>query len=139
MIGADELVTLAGDALEAGFDGSSIRRLASLDQPTGWETDQLVPAFMAETGMKGISRAEASVRVALELARRILLEGLDPLIYLKDLEVIWIEADYPAEIQDVATLHDQMESGLMVRPEAKSREYVRGVLLEFVTASDVQT
>jgi len=41
---------LTWDALEAGLDGPSIRRLAALINPSGWETDQIVPSFMAEAG-----------------------------------------------------------------------------------------
>lgn len=79
MIGPEEMPPLAWDALEAGLDGPSIRKLAALMNPSGWESDQIIPAFMAEADMKSISTQEAAIRVARHLAHRILSEGLDPL------------------------------------------------------------
>lgn len=104
MIGPDEMPTLAWDVLEAGLDGPSIRSLAALVKPSGWETDQIVPAFMAEAGLRSISPQEASVRLARQLANRILVGGLDPLTYTRDFEALWIKADYAAAIQEVGLL-----------------------------------
>lgn len=106
MIGPEEMPSLAWDALEAGIDGPFIRRLAALVNPSGWETDQIEPGFMAETGMKRISIGEASVRIARQLATRILNEGLDPLAYTRDFELLWIKAEYPREIQEAGCLDD---------------------------------
>ncbi len=106
MIGPEEMPSLAWEALEAGLDGPFIRRLAALVDPSGWETDQIESAFMAEAGLKPISIREASIRIARELAIRILSEGLDPLAHTKDFELLWIRAEYPAEIQDVGCLDD---------------------------------
>lgn len=106
MIGPEEMPSLAWDALEAGLDGPSIRRLAALVNPSGWETDQIESAFMAEAGIKPISTREASIRIARQLAIRILNEGLDPLAYTRDFELLWIRAEYPAEIQEVGCLDD---------------------------------
>lgn len=106
MIGPKEMPSLAWDVLEAGLDGPFIRRLAALDNPSGWETDQIQLAFMAEAGMKQISIREASIRIARQLAIRILSEKLDPLAYTRDFELLWIRAEYPAEIQEVGCLDD---------------------------------
>jgi hypothetical protein len=106
MIGPEEMPSLAWDALEAGLDGPFIRRLAALVNPSGWETDQIESAFMAEAGMNRISFREASIRIARQLAIRILSEGLDPLAYTRDFELLWIRAEHPAEIQEVGCLDD---------------------------------
>lgn len=133
MIGPDEMPALAWDALEAGLDGPSIRRLAALVKPSGWETDQIMPAFIAEAGMKSISRQEASIRVAVQLARRILREELDPLAYSRDFELLWIWADHPTAIQEVGSLDDQKAVAKYIgQSEAELREYARSVLLAFV-------
>jgi len=137
MIGPDEMPALAWDALEAGLDCPSIRRLAALIKPSGWETDQIIPAFMAEAGMKSISRREASIRVAVQLARRILREELDPLAYSRDFEVLWIRADYPTEIQEVGSLEDQKAIAEYVgQSEAELRQYARNVLVALVAAEE---
>jgi len=95
-----EMPSLAWDALEAGLDGPSIRRLAALNRPSGWEADQVLPGFMAESGLKRISQEEASVTLACQLASRIISEGLDPLAYSRDFELLWINAGHPRAIQD---------------------------------------
>jgi hypothetical protein len=106
MIYPEEMPSLAWDALEAGFDGPFIRRLAALDHPSGWETDQIASAFMAEAGLKRISIQDASIRIARQLANQILTEGLDPLAYTRYFELLWTRAEYPREIQDVGCLDD---------------------------------
>ena len=137
LIGPDEMPALAWDALEAGFDGRSIRRLAALIKPSGWETDQIIPAFMAEAGMTSISREEASIRVARQLARRILCEELDPLAYSRDFEVLWIQADYPTAIQGVGSLDDQKAVAEYIgQSEAELREYARGMLLDLIATGE---
>lgn len=137
LIGPDEMPTLAWNALEAGLDGPSIRRLAALINPSGWETDQITPAFTAEAGMKSISRQEASLRVAMQLARRILREELDPLAYSRDFEALWIRADYATAIQEVGALDDQKAvAEYMGQSEAELREYARSVLLALVATGE---
>ena len=99
MIGPEEMPPLAWTHWKLGLDGPSIRRLAALINPSGWESDQIILAFMAEADMKSISTQEAAIRLARHLAHRILSEGLDPLAYSRDFEVIWIRANYPTAIQ----------------------------------------
>jgi hypothetical protein len=128
---------LACDALEAGLDGPSIRRLASVINPSGWETDQILPKFMAEAGLKQISRAEASMRIARDLARRILLQKLDPLNFTQDFEPLWIDADYPEGLQEAGCLDDQKAIAEYVgQTEAELREYVHGVLCALAAEQD---
>jgi hypothetical protein len=76
-IGPDEMPALAWDALEAGLDGPCIRKLAALTNPSGWETDQILPSFMAEAGLKPITRREASVRLARESVICVTQKALD--------------------------------------------------------------
>lgn len=137
MIGPDGMPALAWDAMEAGLDGRFIRRLAALAQPSGWETDQILPAFMTEAGLNSISIPEASVRLARHLAIRILSEGLDPLAYARDFEVLWIRADYPSEIQELGSLEDQKAVAEYIgQSEAELREFSLSVLRDFIAASE---
>ena len=133
-IGPDELPSVAWDALEAGLDGPSVRRLAALVNPSGWETDQIMPAFMAEAGLKVISRHEAAVRLAQHLARRVLSEGLDPVDHSRDFELLWIESDYSRSIQEVGTLDD--EKYLFGAKESEFREYAREALVNLLATSE---
>src|ERR1700691_2003983 len=125
MIGPEEMPPLAWDVLEAGLDGPFIRRLAALVNPSGWETDQIESAFMAEAGMKRISIGDASIRIARQVAIRILSERLDPLEHTRDFELLWIRAEYPAEIQEVGSLEDAKAW----MTDADHRENARSVLL----------
>jgi hypothetical protein len=128
-IGPEELPSLAWDALEADLDGPSVRKLAALVNPSGWETDRILPAFMAETGLKIISRQEASVRLARQVARRILSEGLDPVVHTRDFELLWIESGYSTSIQEVGTLDDEKHVAEYVgQTESEFREYARRAL-----------
>jgi len=137
MIGPDEMPALAWDALEAGLDGPTIRRLAALINPSGWETDQIIPAFMAEADMKSISSQDAAIRVARHLAQRILSEELDPLAYSRYFEALWIRADYPTAIQEVGSLDDQKAVAEYIgQSEAELREYARSVLLALAATSE---
>jgi hypothetical protein len=126
-IGPEEMPALAWDALEAGLDGPAIRRMAALVNPSGWQTDQIIPAFMKEAGLQRISIEKASVRMARNLARRILCEGLDPLAYSRDFELLWIHSDHPRAIQDLGMLEDQKY--LVHQTEAELRADARGMML----------
>jgi hypothetical protein len=130
-ISPSEMPSIAWDALEAGLDGPSIRRLAALNNPSGWEADQILPGFMAEAGLERISPEEASVRLARQLASKIILEGLDPLDYSRDFERLWIQAGYPKAIQDAGALDDQkylVESESVRQSAAELREHARSIM-----------
>ena len=86
--------------------------------------------------LKPVTRREASIRLARRLAHRILSEELDPVGHTRDFELLWIEADYPSEIQDAGSLDDEKYVAEHVgQTEAQFREYARGVLIELVNAS----
>jgi hypothetical protein len=56
---------IAADALMAGLDGKTIRRIAALTDPSSFEVAQLRPQFMLEAGLSTIPREEALQRLAL--------------------------------------------------------------------------
>jgi len=132
MVGPEEMPSLAWDALEAGLDGPFIRRLAALVNPSGWETDQIESAFMAEAGMKRISAGEASIRIARQLAIRILSEGRDPLEHTRNFELLWIRAEHPAEIQEAGCLDDAKAW----MTDAELREHARSVVLALAATGE---
>jgi hypothetical protein len=128
-IGPEEMPNLACDALDAGLDGPWIRRLASLINPSGWETDQILPKFMVETGLCQLTRAEASLRLARDLAARILSQDLDPLSFAGDFLKLWIDADYMDVLQEAGCLDDQIAiAESLGQTEDELRDYARGVL-----------
>jgi hypothetical protein len=51
---------LAQNALEAGYDGDTVIRVAILENPSGWETDQLVSTFLSDLGLKVLSKPRSN-------------------------------------------------------------------------------
>jgi len=131
LIHPEEMPNLAADALEAGFDGPATRRMAALINPSGWEVDQLQPEFMNECGLTTIDRKEAAVRVATHLAKTILENGFDPLNYQRDFYSLWIEGDYPAKLQYIGNLDDQ----LSFQSEADVRKFAIEELQNLITTN----
>ena len=108
LIPPKEMPPIAWAALEAGHDGQAIRRMAAFDNPTGFETDRFLPAFMKETGMSTLSRERASLRVAYDKARQILDCRNDPLASADFFEKLWVRADYPREMQELGMMSDEI-------------------------------
>jgi hypothetical protein len=73
------------------------------------------------------------VRLARQIAHRILSEGLDPLAHTRDFELLWIQADYASEIQDAGSLEDEKYVAEYVgQTEAQFREYARNISVALV-------
>jgi hypothetical protein len=103
-----EMPSFACDALEAGFDGPNIRRLASLVQPSGFEVDQLLRPVMSEMNLKDIPRDLAYARLAQSLARQVLSQGEDPLKFTGKLERLWMAAGYPSVLGDIGMIDEDV-------------------------------
>ncbi len=124
-IPTEQLPAVAQDAMEAGFHGPRVVRMAVLDPVAGWEVDQALPPMLAELGCKAISTTDAALRLACLRARRILDTGeeLRPAVpYFHDLMEAsgWIE-----ELVEVGYFDD--EAHLYRSPE-EERLYAREVL-----------
>lgn len=70
--------------------------------------------------------------MARQLAIRILNEGLDPLAYARDFELLWIRAEHPVEIQEVGCLEDAKAW----MTDAELRMQARELLLALVAGSE---
>lgn len=129
---------LAISALEVNLDGPIIRRVSGLIQPSGYTMDLLLEPFMAEAGLVPISKGVACARLAQELARRAIRSGADPLQFTKELEQLWIAADYPSTLQNVGSLDDEVYvSEYCGQTLSQTREMVHKRLLEFAESPDV--
>jgi hypothetical protein len=126
---------LAIEALEAGVDGPVTRRTAGLIRPSGFETDSIRAAFMAEAGLKEIDPNRAAARLAQDLARDVLRGGKDPLLFTRAFERIWIASDYSANVQDLGTMDDEVY--LYGENIEGAREMVRRRLVEIAEALDL--
>jgi len=131
----EDFPAAAIEALEAGIDGPVTRRVAGLINPTGFEMDQLKPAFMAEAGLRAIDQNTAAARLAQDLAREVLRNGKDPLQFTRAFERLWIAADYAKSVQDLGTMDDEVY--LYGANEDAKRELVRARLVEIAEAPDL--
>jgi hypothetical protein len=102
----EQLPLLAQDALEVGFDGPHVVRMAILDPKHGWAIDQALPPMLVELGLLSISPTEAALRLAREHARQILVTGEDPLLSAPYFYRLWVAAGYPMELIDVGNFDD---------------------------------
>lgn len=108
-IPSNEMPKLAWDALEAGFDGPAIRRLAAFNSPTHFEVRDVLPKAMTEMGMSQLPPLQAGIRLAQRWADELLrLDAVDLLARARLFEQLYIYLDYPPELQGVGTLDDEI-------------------------------
>ncbi len=91
---------------------------------------------MAEAGLTHMSCEDASIRVARELARRILSESLDPLSFAKDFEQLYIRAGYPRAIQEVGSLDDEI--AIAARSQDELKAYATTLLLKLIATNETE-
>jgi hypothetical protein len=138
MIQPEDFSMLAINALEADLDGPTIRQVSGLIQPSGYTMDLLLGRFMAEAGLVTISKDTAYARLAQELVREVIRSGADPLEFTRELERLWIAAEYPSNLQDIGILHDDVYvSEYCGQTLSETREMVRKRLSEFANSPDV--
>jgi hypothetical protein len=123
----EEMPPIAWDALEAGYDGLAIRRMAAFDNPTGFETDLVLPKFMEEIGLKRISKAEAARALVYAKAREILDTRQNPLHFCSAYYRLWISSEYSAELCELGNLDD----AAAWLDSAEHEAYARDCLIEF--------
>ncbi len=105
-ISPENMSKVAWDALEAGYDGPATRRMAAFENPTGFETDKILAAFMSETGLESVSKREAAVRMAYETVREILDGRKDPSPYFHFFYKLWVESDLVPDLQVIGNFDD---------------------------------
>ncbi len=109
LIPTERFPAAAQDALEAGFEGPCVVRIAILDPRYGWAIEQALPAMLAEIGCSVIAPKEAAIRLACLRAQSILASGEDPLPTLPYFYRLMVVADYPEELVELGYLSDEWE------------------------------
>lgn len=130
-ITSDEIPKLAWDALEAGLDGPAIRRLAAFDKPTWFQVNEILPDAMREMGLRAIGKREGAVRFAVQRAKEILENSLDPLKFTGEFWQLWIDTGYENEIVELGTLDDDVS---IARQMGKNENEIRNRLTEKLRA-----
>jgi hypothetical protein len=110
----------AADALEAGYDGPLLRRLAGLERPSGWEIDQILPRVLFELNAKQPSTEQAALVLAKARARRILDSRENPLDSTSYFHHLLVKSDYAPELQNLAYVDEILigETDEEIRTEA---------------------
>ena len=106
LIPTERLPALAQDALEAGFAGPHIVRMAIMEPTDGWAIDQTLPPMLEELGCHSITPKEAALRLAHQRAKRIPETGEDPIPSLPYFYRLMQSADYLEELMELAYLED---------------------------------
>lgn len=106
LIPTERLPSVAQDALEAGFDGPRVVRMAVLEPVANWGIDQALPPMMEELGCKAISPEDAALHLARQRARHILETGEDPLPSMPYFYGLMLAADRLEELYELAYLDD---------------------------------
>lgn len=106
LIPTEKLPMVAQDALEEGFDGPEVVRMAILDPHAGWAIDQALSPMLEAIGCQTLQPEEAALRLAHTRARRILETGEDPLSSVPYFHQLMLAADYPAELIELGYFDD---------------------------------
>lgn len=106
LIPTERMPSVAQDALEAGFEGPHVLRMAVLEPVAGWGIDQALLAMMEELGCRAISPEQAAFRLARQRARQILETGENPLLSVPYFYRLMVEADYPEELIELGYFDD---------------------------------
>lgn len=106
LIPTERLPSVAQDALEAGFDGPRVVRMAVLEPVADWGIDQALPPMMEELGCKAISPEDAALHLARQRARHILETGEDPLPSMPYFYRLMLAADRLEELYELAYFDD---------------------------------
>jgi hypothetical protein len=140
-ISPENMPKVAWDALEAGYDGPAVRRMAAFNIPTGFEVDAILPGFLQETAMRAISQEEAAIRVACDLAHEIIDSRKDPLPYAETFYRLWISCDYTRELGSLGTLPDDIYLALNYggKTEDQVRKDIRDTLIDFIRKHETRT
>lgn len=122
----EDMPAFAVDALDAGFDGPALRRLAGLVKPTSYEVGDLFERTLGEIGIVEIrTKEQAVLKLAKMTAQAIVDEKLDAFTGAETLARYARDLDYPAFLVEFFALVDEPASG----DYARSRAAVRADIL----------
>jgi hypothetical protein len=130
LIPTEQLPAVAQDALEAGFDGPQVLRMAILEPVAGWAIDQALPPMLAELGCHSVPAKEAALRLALQRAQHILETGENPLPSIPYFHQLMLAADYPDELIELGYFDDDdiFFSDIPEEKQARAREALEDLL-----------
>ncbi|HEX2295401.1 MAG TPA: hypothetical protein VHN37_08845 [Actinomycetota bacterium] len=113
----DDLPAAAAEALAAGADTPSLRRLAGATTSNAFELEELLGRALGELGIHAVTRERALTAVARHRAQQIVDGEIGP---VEGAGMIWrLFDDYPAIVMPFLSLEDM--HGYETRPRARRR------------------
>ncbi|WP_263410785.1 hypothetical protein [Terriglobus tenax] len=109
-IPTEKIPLVAQEAMETGFDGPHVVRMAILENASFSEISDALPHMMTELGLSQMPIDAAAIRIARKRAVEILENGEDPLPSLPFFYYLMVQADYPEELTEVGYVEDSFPS-----------------------------
>ena len=117
---SEDMPAFAADALEAGYDGPALRKLAGLIKPTSVDIGDLFKQSLTEIGTVTIhNREEAALLLARTTARNIVNGQMDPIAGCNVLAGLAHALDYPPYLNRFYELADLPQWGEYAPPRAQ--------------------
>lgn len=108
LVRPEDMPAFAADALEAGFDGPALRRLAGLVRPSSWDVGELFESAVGEIGIVEVRTKEQAVfKLARILAKAIVDGQVEPITGARGLSYYASVAGYPEELAQFDLLADE--------------------------------
>lgn len=125
-LGKEDLPKLAQDALEAGFDGKSLRRLASLDLNDLADVDRFIEGALEEMGAPHLTKRVALLRLVGETLEQTLAGLRNPYEAAKEV-LSKLYAGIPGEFPNI--MYQIEESAEMIESYPEDRKKWEGDIL----------
>ena len=106
-VGPENMPQFAADALEAGFDGPALRKLAGLVKPTSWDIDDLFQDTLKEISTIRVHSKPQAIRfLSRKTAADILSGELEPILGADILERYASMLGYPPFLAEFLELSE---------------------------------
>jgi hypothetical protein len=117
---------LASEALEDGIDTPTIIEIAGLKQPSYFDIQEFIPKLLDELGIPPLTKHEAGLFLAKNIAGKIVSGELDPEKGAKELEQLWFKMEYSLrEWLENFSLADDLISSLTTTPDKNDQPRAR--------------
>ena len=128
---SEDMPAFAADALEAGFDGPALRRLAGLMKPASMDVGDLFQQSLSEIGTVTIRNAEqAAVLLARTTTRDILEQKIDPIRGAIVIAGLAPALDYPAYLNPFNELAELADSSYMGEYAPPRSQLIKDIIEE---------
>src|SRR5436853_2735093 len=128
--------SIARDALEAGLDGSALRRLASYEQTLHWDVAKYSEPALSEMGASKMSQREALLWSVKDVCRDILEGARDPFEIWRDK---LRRQCYPEELMPIFNEIEMQGTGLLSGSEQEALQIILSHARDSVSPDRRQT